>query len=132
MLKGGDDGDLADEPPGLGGRRELGAKHLEGHEPVVFEVAREVDAGGFAAAQRPLDPVALAGGRVGRDRDGGRSEIGWRIPRARGSRLGLRLRSKSLEEGPELGAGRDRQLLPEQEFVLLGHAKCRGAVPRAG
>jgi hypothetical protein len=77
MLQTGSQLDLTLEAIGAERQSELGMEHLERDRPIVAEVVGEKHGGHAAAAERALEPVAVAqgisqGGReVGKRRWGG-------------------------------------------------------------
>ena len=58
--------DLADESFGAKGLSQFGVEDLERHQPVVLEVAGEVDRGHPAPAQLTLEHICAAQGRLER------------------------------------------------------------------
>ena len=76
MLEPCGEPDLAQEPVGAETGGQLGPEDLDRNRAIVAEVVRAVDHGHAAAAELPLDPVAVgerggkAGGGVGQDDSG--------------------------------------------------------------
>ena len=60
MLQPGGDPDLALESLGPERGRDVRIEHLEGDEPVVLEVARQVDGGHSATPEHALQRVPVA------------------------------------------------------------------------
>ena len=63
VLQLGGGADLPEEALGPQGGRQLGMQHLEGDQPVMLKVVREVDRGHPAAPELALDRVAI--GQIG-------------------------------------------------------------------
>jgi hypothetical protein len=64
MLQRGGEADLAEEAVHADRAGELGAKDLDGDQPLVPQIAREPDGGHPAPAQLALDGVASGQGGV--------------------------------------------------------------------
>ncbi len=64
MLEPGGELDLAEEPVGTQGRRQLWVEHLEGDRPVVAQIVGEVNHGHAAAAELALDAVLVGKGNL--------------------------------------------------------------------
>jgi len=75
VLEAGRQPDLPQKAIGPHARGERGVEDLEGDGPVVPEVGGQVDGRHAAAAQLPLDAVAIAEGGIQRGQG-----IDWRHP----------------------------------------------------
>ena len=62
MLEPGGELDLAEKASGAQHGGEAGVEDLQGDETVVFEISGQVDRGHTAAAELPLEEVAVAEG----------------------------------------------------------------------